>query len=90
MPLLAVRRWHGYAFGMKTVTVSGHVEGNSIQLDEPFDLPAGAKLLITVIPVETADASRSQWIEFAKEGLARAYGDDEPDYPTPSKDRRLD
>jgi hypothetical protein len=69
---------------MKTVTLSGHVEGESIRLDEPFTLPAGAKLLITILPSESSDTARTDWLTISKKGLARAYADDEPDYPTSS------
>ena len=35
---------------MKTVTLSAHVEGNQIKLDEPFEIPSDARLLVTVLP----------------------------------------
>lgn len=65
---------------MKTVTLTAHVNGDRIQLDEPFALPADARLLVTILP-ETPDAEREQWYALSKAGLARAYSDDEPDYP---------
>jgi hypothetical protein len=67
---------------MKTVTLSGHVEGTSIKLDEPFDFPSGSKLLITLLPTELSDAERSNWMEASKSALARAYSDHEPEYST--------
>ena len=73
---------------MKTVTLLGHVEGQSIHLDEPYELPAGAKLLITILPAETKDPERLDWYSLSKANLARAYGDDEPGYDVPSDDRR--
>jgi len=66
---------------MKTVTLSAHVSGDSIQLDEPFALPADARLLVTILPRNAPDAERQEWYALSKAGLARAYGDDEPDYP---------
>jgi hypothetical protein len=66
---------------MKTVTLSGHVAGQSILLDEPFELPVGAKLLITILPDDASDVERKDWYALAKAGLARAYSDDEPEYP---------
>lgn len=66
---------------MKTVTLSAHVDGQRIQLDEPFDLPSDARLLVTILPGEAVDSERADWHARSKAGLARAYSDDEPDYP---------
>ena len=66
---------------MKTVTLTAHFDGKHIQLDEPFDLPSAARLLVTIVPDSIADAERAQWQALSKTGLARAYSDDEPDYP---------
>ncbi len=64
---------------MPSITLKAHYDGRSIQLDEPFELPANARLLITLVE-PAMDADREQWANLAGEGLARAYGDDEPDY----------
>ena len=69
-----------YSARMKTVTLTAHVNGDSIQLDEPFALPADARLLVTILPESLPDAERQQWYALSKAGLARAYSDDEPDY----------
>ena len=66
---------------MKTVTLTAHVSGDSIQLDEPFDLPAHARLLVTILPEDLPYPEQQEWYALSKAGLARAYGDDEPDYP---------
>jgi hypothetical protein len=66
---------------MKTVTLTAHVSGGKIQLDEPFALPAHARLLVTILPESFPDAERQDWYALSKAGLARAYSDDEPDYP---------
>jgi hypothetical protein len=67
---------------MKTVTLTAHFDGERIQLDEPFALPAHARLLVTILPGTAADAERAEWYALSKLGLARAYSDDdEPDYP---------
>ena len=63
---------------MKPVVLKAHFDGRQIKLDEPYALPANAQLMITVLP---DGASEETWRELAKLGLARAYGDDEPDYP---------
>lgn len=66
---------------VKTVTLTAHFNGENIQLDEPFVLPADARLLVTILPESLPDAERPAWYALSKTGLARAYSDDEPDYP---------
>lgn len=66
---------------MQTVTLTAHFDGERIQLDEPFALPSDARLLVTVLPAASEDAEREAWYALSKAGLARAYSDDEPDYP---------
>ena len=66
---------------MQPVTLTAHVNGENIQLDEPFTLPAGARLLVTILPEGFSDAERQDWYALSKAGLARAYSDDEPNYP---------
>ena len=66
---------------MKTVTLTAHFDGEHIQLDEPFKLPFEARLLVTIVPETPADPEREEWYAHSKAGLARAYSDDEPDYP---------
>ena len=66
---------------MKIVTLSAHVRGDRIELDEPFAFPTDAQLLVTILPESLPDSERQQWYALSKAGLARAYLDDEPDYP---------
>lgn len=66
---------------MKTVTLSAHFNGETIQLDEPFALPADARLLVTILPEGLAGGDAQDWYALSKAGLARAYSEDEPDYP---------
>lgn len=63
---------------MTPVVLKAHFDGREIKLDEPYALPANAKLMVTVLP---APLSEAMWRELSKSGLARAYGDNEPDYP---------
>jgi len=79
--VLACKGAPDYGPHMQTVTLSAHFDGERIQLDEPFDLPADARLLVTLLPNTPVDAERREWYALAKAGLARAYADDEPDYP---------
>ena len=65
---------------MNAVTLKAHYDGHQVCLDEPCELPPNTKLLVTVVPGETAEAERQAWLAASQAWLARAYGDDEPDY----------
>lgn len=64
---------------MKTVTLSAIFDGQHIQLEKPYALPTHARLLVTVLPPES-DPDREEFLRFAAQNLARAYGPDEPEY----------
>ena len=66
---------------MPVSALKAHYDGQHILLDDPFDLPVNAQLLITVLPSERASDLES-WLTIASESLARAYGDEEPEYST--------
>jgi hypothetical protein len=57
---------------MPPISLRAHYDGHSIQLDEPFNLPANARLLVTVLPAEESDEDE-QWARLAKEALARVW-----------------
>ncbi|MEX2316222.1 MAG: hypothetical protein WD669_03655 [Pirellulales bacterium] len=65
---------------MSTVTLKAHFDGQVILLDEPYQLPRDAKLLVMVLSSDASDAERADWLELSAQGLNGAYGDDEPDY----------
>jgi len=65
---------------MPSVSLKAHYDGDRIQLDEPFALPRNVPLLVTVLPVGEGDGDRVAWLEACKEALARAFGEDEPEY----------
>jgi hypothetical protein len=67
---------------MPIVCLKAHFDGKVIRLDEPFELPAEAKLLVTILPETAGDLERQDWLALSTEGLERAYGDYEPDYST--------
>jgi hypothetical protein len=64
---------------MATAILSAHYDGEHIVLDEPFELIANAPLIVTVV---APDVEHSEWAALGVQGLARAYGDDEPEYST--------
>jgi hypothetical protein len=63
---------------MPSITLNAHFDGQSIILDEPFQLPANARLSVTVVS-PSMDAERESWADLAGTGLTHAYGDDEPE-----------
>ena len=64
---------------MPNPSLRAHYDGEHIQLDEPFDLPSDTPLLVTVLLPE-ADNDRAAWATAGQQALARAFGDDEPEY----------
>ena len=47
-------------------------------LDTPYELQPNTPLTVVVLPED--DAEREDWYRLGAQGLARAYGDDEPEY----------
>jgi hypothetical protein len=64
---------------MPAVTLKAHFNGKQIILDEPFDLPPNSPLMVTVLN-RAESGEVTEWQRLAADGLARAYGEDEPDY----------
>jgi len=64
---------------METKTLRAHFDGSQILLDEPFELEPNVELIITVLP-KSSDEEREDWTRLSLESMARAYGDDEPEY----------
>ena len=67
---------------MRSVVLKAHYDGEHIVLDEPFVLPPNAPLAVTVLCLAAPehDRERAEWAALSSQSLARAYGDDEPDY----------
>ena len=63
---------------MPAVTLSAHFDGQQIVLDEPYPLEPNTPLTVTVLSEDAQD--REQWFRLSEQGLATAYGDDEPEY----------
>lgn len=60
-----------------TATLKAHFDGKSIQLDQPFQLPHSARLLVTVL--EDDEDSR-YWSELGAEAFAQTVSAEEPEY----------
>jgi hypothetical protein len=65
---------------MPAITLKAHFDGKNIRLDEPYELPADAQLLVTVLAPSGAGQERDDWLASSMQRLERAYGDNEPDY----------
>jgi hypothetical protein len=63
---------------LPSVALRAHYDGTQILLDEEFALPVNAQLIVTVLPDPFPD--RSAWSAVAAQGLALAFGEDEPEY----------
>jgi len=64
---------------MPSMTLNADFDGQPIVLDEPFEPPSNARLLVTVVS-PSMDSDPAQWSDLAGLGLALADGDDAPEY----------
>ncbi len=65
---------------MPAISLKAHFDGNAIQLDEPYELPRDAPLLVTILVPTSSDTPLQGWGQLSASGLARAYSDNEPEY----------
>ena len=65
---------------MSAITLKAHYDGKRICLDEPYKLQRDSKLIVTVVSGDSLEDERQPWLAASQAGLARAYGEDEPDY----------
>ncbi len=63
---------------MKVISLSAHFDGQSIQLDEPYKLEPNTKLIVTILPEQSAEYE--SWLCLSKEQLNNVYNEDD-DYP---------
>ena len=64
---------------MPAVTLKAHYDGERILLDESFEIPTNAPLMVTVLSSSVVEGA-DDWLSAARDGLSRAYGDAEPTY----------
>ena len=66
---------------MPTIALQAHFDGHQIVLDEPYDLPANANLMVTLLSEGMATAtepdSESAWLRAAAKSEAFAFLADE-------------
>lgn len=65
---------------MNAVTLKAHYDGKQVCFDEPCQIPPDTRLWVTVIPSESVEDERQAWLAASQAWMARAYGENEPDY----------
>lgn len=58
---------------MPTVALQAHYDGLHIVLDEPYDLPANASLIVTILPSASDADSEDAWLRAAASSSAFAF-----------------
>ena len=58
---------------MPAVTLQAHYDGRQIVLDEPYDLPVNAHLMVTLLPASTDSDSEQNWLRAASSSDAFAF-----------------
>ncbi len=58
--------------------IQAHYDGKRVCFDEPYTIQQNTPLVVVVL--EKEDNENLQWYQFAMQGLARAYDEDELDY----------
>jgi len=63
-----------------TVLEARMVDSTHLELAEPVGLPAGRKLIISVVEADQTPEERQQWLAASEATLRSAYSESEPDY----------
>jgi hypothetical protein len=58
---------------MPTVTLQAHYDGRQIVLDEPYELPANANLMVTLLPSPSDTDSEEAWLRAASSSDAFSF-----------------
>jgi hypothetical protein len=58
---------------MPTVTLQAHYDGRHIVLDEPYDLPPNAPLMVTLLGASVEPESEEAWLKAASSSNAFAF-----------------
>ncbi len=76
---------------MSTIAIPAHFDGKQIVLDEPFDFPDNAQLLVTLLPVAGDDVREDAWLKAVAKSDAFAFlADDAEDIYTSADGERYD
>jgi hypothetical protein len=63
----------GMVHGMPTVALRAHYDGERIVLDEPYELPANASLMVTLLASSSEEDSENAWLRGAASSDAFAF-----------------
>lgn len=58
---------------MPTVALQAHYDGERIVLDEPYELPANASLMVTLLPVGVDPEFEAVWLRAAATNESFAF-----------------
>jgi hypothetical protein len=58
---------------MPVVVLQAHYDGEHIVLDDPYDLPANASLVVTLLPSPAETDSEDAWLQAAASSDAFAF-----------------
>jgi len=58
---------------MPTVALQAHYDGKHVVLDEPYELPANASLMVTLLPSPPDADSEDAWLRAAASSDAFAF-----------------
>ena len=56
------------------------IDSRHLELKQPIEIPAGSSVLVSIEPLGGVMEEQS-WYVISAQGLALAYGEDEPEYP---------
>jgi len=56
------------------------VDGSHLKLLQRINVPAGSRVMVTVMPIDDMADENEAWPQMAAEGLAAAYGEEELEY----------
>ncbi len=70
---LALHRSTRIVPAMPSVALQAHYDGEHIVLDEPYDLPANASLMVTLLPAAAGADSEEAWLRAAASSEAFAF-----------------
>jgi hypothetical protein len=62
---------------MPTIAIPAHFDGKQIVLDEPYDLPTNAGLLVTVLPAIEDGITEQMWLNSTAKSSAFEFLSDE-------------
>lgn len=63
-----------------TVLEARMLDSTHLELSQPVDLPAGRRLVVSLVEADEELDDRQQWLAASADTLSAAYSDSEPEY----------